>query len=246
MAITLTAATQVHARRVRLVFDLAVTSAAFLPANLAFYGATCLNSAGASPGIVAAMAVLSSPQVVELQLSVDLAPGGTYEFTAVGVPGADASTTPPGSAAALAVPGDRPKLLPPVGGIADTDAWVYGVDLAAEDGDFALAASGDLAVISGPPLVRRDLTMMLMSDGVAWDPSYGLKPREYVDGAAGSLLTIRGKAIAQVLLDDRVAEADATVVPVDSAGDAYVEVRPVLIGDATLSSIEPIRQSFHT
>src|SRR6185369_9525815 len=78
-------------RRIRLVFSKTLAAAAFT--STSYYSVTSVDSSGASPGVVAALAVPDSPYVAELAVSLDLAPGGIYTVATNGVPAMDASTT---------------------------------------------------------------------------------------------------------------------------------------------------------
>lgn len=245
MAIALVAAQVVHARKVRLVFSESVHASAYT--TLSYYAALSINALGASPAIVAAFATIASPNVVELQLSLDLAPGGTYEFTAVGVPNVGStSTTPGGSTVALAF-GEQPvHAIAPKAAISFADEWLYNLDIVYSDVDFVEDAAGDLAEAAGPPLVRRDLENRALSDGLPWEPSYGLHSRSYIDGTPGALLTLRGAAISQMLEDDRVVSCDATLGEETDTGEGYLEIAPKLLGDPLLSEITPIRVATNT
>ncbi len=240
MGIELASCSIVHRRRVRLVFTENVHASAFT--TLSFYGATSVNSVGPSPAIVAAFALGASPNVVELQLSVDLAEGGIYEFTAVGVPNVGSSSTTPGGSLAMASFGEtRAHPVASAGAITFTDAWLYGIDLLYSDVDFVETAGGDLEEVSGPALVRRDLEGRVTSEGLPWEPSFGLHPRSYVDGTPGALPNLRGQAIAQMLEDDRVKSCEATLGAETDTGDGYIEIAPKLIGDPLVSEVAPFR-----
>lgn len=240
MAIFLASCSIVHRRKVRLVFTESVHASAFT--TLSFYGATCTNSLGASPSIAAAFALAASPNVVELQLSLDLVQGGVYEFTAVGVPNVGSTSTTPGDSNATGAFGEQPTHpVLPAAAVTYADEWLYGLDLVFSDSDFVEDASGDLSEVSGAALVRRDLEGRATSEGLPWEPNFGMKPRSYVDGTPGALLTLRGQAIAQMLEDDRVRSCEATLGQETDTGDAYLEIAPKLIGDPLVSEIAPLK-----
>jgi len=92
MAIALVSLSIKHERRIRAVFSNTLAAGAFTDPSL--YVLTCTNSAGADPGVQKAVAILSSPNVVELQLDLDLVGGGVYRLQADGVPAVDLSVTP--------------------------------------------------------------------------------------------------------------------------------------------------------
>jgi hypothetical protein len=97
-------------------------------------------------------------------------------------------------------------------------------------GDFAEAPDGDLAVTVGAECVDIDLNRrMLEENGLPWDPSFGLKARGWIDGSSAALPGLRGRAIAQLLADDRVAKADAKI-DLSNPEEPILEVTPTLIG----------------
>lgn len=188
------------ARRIRLLFSKSLAVGAYT--STAYYAVTCTDGSGASPSVVAALAVTDSPSAVEIALSNDLAPGGSYTVSAVAVPAQDASTTPPGTELPLRQP-ERPAG-PSQELSADTLlAFLFGSDVVFQE-DFLETSAGDLARISGAENVRQALARAMLSDGLPHDSAYGGHPREYVDGPAGALGTLPGKEQRALLRDDRV------------------------------------------
>lgn len=229
MSITLAAVQFRHERRVRLVFTDTVGSGGFVAT---LYTVTSLDGDAASPVVQKALAVTSSPNVVELQLGSDLVGGALYRFSAPGVPAADSGSTPDPSDADARFGRERP-VRPPIGTspVQDLEELLYGRDLAWNGSDFAEATSGDLETASGLAVVETDLTARMLANGLPWDPAFGLKAREEVDGSPAALQGLRGRAVQQLLEDDRVASADA-VVDVSVPLEPTLEMRPTLVGGA--------------
>ncbi len=238
MTIALVSAQIRHERRARLFFSNTVAAISFT--STSYYLVDCTNNAGPSPLVSAVFAVASTPNAVELQLSSDLAPGGVYKFSADGVVADDHSTVPGGSEAYAAF-GEQ-VTRPNKGPVTELEALLYGLDIRFEGGEFIENAAGDLETISGPPLVRRDLWNRLLSDGLPWDPDYGVKSREWIDGSPGALFALRGRTSDQMTEDDRVRDVEVTIK--DDGAEATVTVAPILIGDSNVASIEPIDQTF--
>ena len=230
------------ARRIRLLFDKTLAVGAFT--STSFYAVTCTDGAGASPSVVAALAVPNSPYAVELALSTDLVPGGAYVVSAVAVPAADATTTPPGTELPMRQP-ERPPGPSQSVSPADVMAFVYGSDIVWQE-DFLETADGDLATVSGVENVRGALVRAVTSDGLAHDPTYGAHPREYVDGPAGMLGTLPGKVQRALLRDDRVKRVRSVTIedfdPNDRA-KAVLNSDVELVGGLSVSSNTPLKVS---
>lgn len=227
MAIDLLAVTIKHERRVRLVFDASLAGAAF--SSTAFYAITELDGLAANPGVVKALIVTSSPQVVELQLDTDLVQGARYSFSAVGVPALDASTTPDPSVATATVGTERAAAaIGAPGPLTDLERTLYGVDLVL-DGDFGETPDGDLDTVGGLRCATLDLQRAAESNGLPWDPTHGLHARGAVDGLPQGLQALRGRAIALMRRDDRISAADASVVLSDPEAPTLL-LRPTFIG----------------
>ncbi len=242
MAISFLALSFRHERRVRLVFSNTLGAAAFT--STSYYSVTSQNGYGASPLVVAALVVSDASNIVELQLSLDLVGGGVYQFRADGVPAVDTSVTPVDSL--LVGTFGEPTRIAVQGPVTETERLLYGIDLQYEGTDFVEGPDGDLAHLSGPALVRRDIWHRVLADGLPWEPAFGVKARGWIDGAPGAVVTLRGRTADQVLEDDRVAGVDVQVSEDEDTGEASVVITPTLIGDAMASKVEPITQSFQS
>lgn len=231
MSIALNAAVIKHERRIRVLFTNTLASSAFT--STSYYTVTSLDGATSSPAVVRAFAVASSPHVVELQLADDLVQGAAYTISAVGVPATDLSTTPNPSETGVRM-GREPQAGTAAtarGPITVLEELLFGRDARWTGSDFAEAPSGDLDEISGLELMETDLTRRGLSNGLPWDPAFGLHAREFVNGSPTGMRTLRGRAIAQLLQDDRVASADAEV-DLSNPEEPILEMRPTLIGGA--------------
>lgn len=232
MAIDLASVIIKHERRAQLVFTAALAAGAF--ASTSYYSVTSLGGGGSSPTVVAVYLVAGSTSVVELALSVDLTPGVSYSFAAVAVPAADASTTPdPSTAVAVFGQPTKAPTAQQKGGNSELERLLYGEDVVFANGDFVEGPGGDLATVSGAANLSGALYRRLFSDGLPWDDKYGLKPREYVDGTPGGMLSIRARAEEQLRADDRVATATVQVVIDNPNSQAFVlaDVSPTGVGD---------------
>lgn len=224
-----------HERRVRLVFSSALAVGAFT--STSYYTVTSQDGLGASPGVQAVIQVPDSPAVAELQLDADLVQGGLYRFSAVAVPAADLSVTPdPSELDALFGQKAEPGAAATAPVAPEAEVVLYGRDLHWNSDDFEENAEGDLARLEGAPLVQRDLTARALSEGLPWDPTYGAKPRGYVDGAGASLRSLRSAVVAQTRADDRVSEASATLDLEADAGPT-IAVKAKLVGGQTVAPI---------
>ncbi len=230
------------ARRIRLLFSKNLAVGAFT--STSFYTVTCIDGAGASPPVVAALAITDTAYAAELALSTDLVPGGSYVVSAVAVPAQDASTTPPGTELPLRQPqrleGPSQELS------ADAlSAFFFGADIQFQ-GDFLETANGDLARVIGTENVRGALARTMVSDGLVHDPSYGSHVREYVDGPAGALGTLPGKVQKALLRDDRVKRIRSVKLQdFDSAHpeQAIIDAQVDLIGGLPIDAQAPIKAS---
>lgn len=227
MAIDLNSVEIRHERRIRLFFSNTVDSAAF--ASVAFYSVECLDGLGTSPNVAAALAVLSSPNVVELQLDTDLADGGLYEVQANGVPASDLSVTATPSAL-QGRKGAPTRSEATTRGATDLDVLLYGRDILWQGADFVEDPSGDLAEVAGAPNVRSALVRRLTSEGLPWAPQHGLQGRQAIDGSIADANALQGRAVAQCLADDRVARATVQIAEDDDTGDVTLSIAPELIG----------------
>ncbi len=242
MVMALNVVSIVHERRVRLVFSKAILASAFTTTSPPYFTFGCENGVGPNPNLVARFIVPGAPTVMECQLDVDLAPGGVYSFIAEQVSDSDGAEQS-GSEKVYATFG-TPTKVTVQGAITESDRLLYGIDLQYEGADFVEGPDGDLAHTSGPALVRRDLWHRTLSDGLPWEPTFGVHARGWIDGAPGAVYTLRGRTADQMLEDDRVRDVEVKVTQDDTKGEATVDIRPTLIGDAAVSSVQPITQSF--
>jgi hypothetical protein len=197
-----------HERRVRLAFTDMLLASAFVPA---LYTVTSVDGLATAPTVMKALAVGNSPNVVELQLGGDLVQGALYQFSAPGVPGVSGVTPSPSLELARWGLQRATAAATNSGPVAELEATLFGLDLAWTGSDFAETTGGDLATASGLAVVQTDLTNRLLANGLPWDATYGLQAREQVDGAPNALGSLQGRAVAQLLQDNRVASATATV-----------------------------------
>jgi hypothetical protein len=243
VSIALVSVTIRHERRVRLFFDNTLASGAF--SSVSYYTVTSVDGSATDPSVVKAFAVASSPTVVELALGGDLVQGAAYSFAAVGVPATDLSVTPGGSAVVAKLATEaRPAALGARGAPTELETTIFGVDLIFQ-GDFQVDPSGDLSTQGGAPVLRRDLQDRLLSEGRPWDRTFGLRPRQYVDGPAGAVQSLRGKAVDQVLQDDRVKSCKASVNTSDPSAP-IIRVVPVPVGSQNTQGLEPVQVQVKT
>jgi hypothetical protein len=229
MTIALNTVTFRHERRVRLGFTVTLAGGAFAAS---LYSVTCLDGTASSPGVSKALVVGASPAFVELQLDADLVQGSLYRFSAVGVPGIDATTTPnPSNADARMARETRVAALSTRGAPSDLEERLYGRDVRWSGTDFAETPAGDLDTVSGRECAELDLTARMLEDGLPWDQAFGLGAYEFVDGPVTALGPLRGKAIGEMRKDDRVASGDASI-DLSDPENPILEARPVLVGDA--------------
>ncbi len=230
MATSLNAIVIRHERRVRLLFSRPLAIGAFT--STAFYTVTNQDGSGTSPGVQKAMVVADSSHVVELQLDSDLTQGGVYLFSAVAVPGNDATVTPDPSGLFATFGVQKQALLQSAGGVPDIYALLFGKDILFNGGDFVEDHTGDLAANDGLDCFVADMNNIAISDGLPWAPAHGVHARQYVDGARGALPGLRGAAEAAFLADDRVSVAKVVAVdqtPTDLPSDALImiDLKPV-------------------
>lgn len=228
MALHLIAITPRHERRVRLSFSAPLAAGAFATGP---YGLTCTNAAGVSPGLSAVLYVAGDTQQVELALAADLVSGGVYQLACTAVPAADASTFTGSQAFTFTTPQwtARPNVEPET---QDVDALLFGTDLVWSGDDFAEAADGDLASVSGMPNAQLAVQRRVLGDPLPWAPDYSPRLHEMVDAPAASAVTARGRILAQVRQDDRVRSVDVTIRQDETTpSDVYADVDVVLIGN---------------
>lgn len=201
--------------------------------NPSYYQITSLDDIGADPAVSAALVVPGSPTNVELALAADLVPGGRYTLTAVGVPAQSGPATTNASTEVFTfgnnfkVPNQEPE-------VDASEILLYGRDLVWNGTDFQETATGDLATISGSPNAIAALERRALSEGLSYDPGYGAKPRQYVDGVAIGTASLRTVLIEQMYQDDRVKKADVDYIPDE---DTFV-VSATLVGNKAASDIK--------
>lgn len=233
MAIAFSALVVRHERRIRLLFSQALGAGAFGPGSAlgTLYVVTCTDGSGGNPNVAAAIAVPSATTNVDLALDCDLVAGGTYQVATLGVPGADASTSAAAVGAfvfgALTAPTQNVELHED-----DIETLVYGVDLVWTGADFLETPAGDLATVQGVPNVQGAIQRRLLDeDGLPWDPTYGAKSANYVNGPAPNGLGLVGSLRRQAVSDDRVQSASVTwTEDPASPGDNYFPVTIVFRG----------------
>lgn len=241
MSISLVAVDPRSNRRLRLGFSEALAAGAFT--STGFYSVACPDGTGVTPTVVAVFAIPGSTHVCELALGDDLTDGAVYTVSAVGVPASGGGTTPAGSTLTF-----RRGVILQSPRASDTPsddllAELYGEDLVWSGGDMAEDASGDLATVGGVENVDAALSRRLESDGLQWDPEYGGKLREFVDGPAASAGEMRGRCTRQLLKDDRVQRASTTILTADPdyPEETAVEAAYRLIGDVESSTTAGVR-----
>lgn len=214
--------------RIRLLFSAALGSGAFTPAK---YVVTNQDAKGVDPAVSAALVVGDTPEAVELVLHNDLVSDALYQVAALSIPYASGPPDPPEQDFAFRTPGAPSAAPSPTVAVDDVLALIYGADIVWSGQDFVETSEGDLARLSGPENARLAGERRITSDGLKWDPTYGAKPRQYVDGTPGAVGDLRGAIERQLLLDDRYKRAKATFVPQDDTATVAIEVQSVLVGD---------------
>lgn len=225
-----------HERRLRLVFDNGLAAGAFGLAPT-FYTVTSSDNLGPSPAVTAALVIAGNANAVELALSADLAQGGLYQVSAIGVPAVDSSTTTAAATTAARFPIQQARLNQEVSSD-DYASLIYGVDLAHNGTDYVETADGDLATVSGLSNASVAIRRRLAAAGLPWDPTYGPNLRRFVDGTQGALPLARGDIVRQCVADDRVQQAVATLnlVPTEPQ-NGYFDVNVTLIGGEVIQPI---------
>jgi hypothetical protein len=219
MALVLLSVVQRSPTRIRLQFDGAVGAGAFGPAALANYsaaesynGTTTADRVWAVSG---AILVASDATALELALSLPVSDGAWFwvQFNA-SVP---AAAGPPFAGAVSQLIRTAEPLLDPSPEVAatDLDAFLWGEDFVFVQGDWAEGPEGDMLTGSGPQNAIDAAARRLLSEGLLWDDSYGLKPSRYIDAPAVVAGSIAGEAQAQIVQDDRVVAAQSSVGNVD-------------------------------
>lgn len=226
-----------HERRLRLLFSANLAVGAF--ASVAFYTVVSADDSQVSPNVVAAQVLPGTPNAVDILLDANLVDGAIYNVSANAVPALDASVTPTPSALPirLAQTFTFADVEVPVG---DVDALVYGEDLLFDGNDFVEGPDGDLGTITGPNNAITAMDRRVISDGLAWDDTYGPKADELVNGPPRATL-LKGRVIQQVLRDDRAAEVSVDVlVDTTKPGDTYLNTTVKLVGSNVKRDLKSI------
>lgn len=213
--------------RVRLIFSGALASGAFVAS---LYSTTDVTLDAAGPAVVAALAVAGFNNQVELVLGSPLAAGNAVSANCSAVPGADLSTF---SGSLSAVFGASVTFTPNVEPEQDaSDALVFGRDVVHDGADYVEDATGDLVSVEGVPNVEGALYRRVRAYGLPWDPSFGPKLDDYVDGPNEAAAPATGLIKQQMLADDRTQSCSVTLEEDDTAaGGAFFRVEPILKTD---------------
>lgn len=242
MTIALNAVVVRHERRLRLLFTEAVGPGAFT--SVAWYTISAPDGDSASPAVVAAYSVSNSPEAVDVHLDGDLAQGGLYAVEAVGVPALAGGSTPDGGACAFRVGEERgANDLGTARAGSELESRLFGTDLVWKD-DLVEDASGDLATVAGVQVAKADLMRRVQSNGLPWRPTFGLRAREFVDAPVTMLSQLPGRAVEEVLKDDRVISATAELELSADETEPVIRVTPKLIGDGLVSNVGDLRATF--
>lgn len=233
MAIVLLSITPSNKRRIRLNFSNTLASGAFGLSPNSMYQIESQDGIGADPSIDASLVIPGSITTCELSLSEELVEGGRYELTVVNVPATDATNT---GTATQQFSISQPDTFPNKEiNRKNWDLVLYGKDLIWSGGDFVESVNGDLAVNIGVPVVHKALLKRGLSDGLPWDPNYGVHPTEYVDTVPGLMPSLRGAILTQLSKDDRVRSVKAEFVQLSESSSQFV-ITPTLIGNKTPTS----------
>jgi hypothetical protein len=223
-------------RRVRLEFSTALAAGAFVTS---WFTVVSEDSATGDPVVVAALAVPTLTNYVELALDRDLAEGGQYTLhVASGVPAADASTAP----AAVQY------FYPPTAAPAPSEAMsaqdllrvIFQEDVAHDPAKgHTFAPDGDLAIVDGPENVKATQTRGLLSSGLIHRFGWGAKLREFVDAPSLMLPTLRGRIERQLRRDDRVTDARGSMQQ-GSNGEHFAVAEITLVGQVRTNLREKV------
>lgn len=190
----------------------------------------------ANPSVVEAL-ILQGSQV-ELVLATGLVGGGSYQLGLTGGLVAGGGPTAPAATMQFSAPAVRAAPSAELS-IQLLSSNLFGEDIAWNGSDWVQGPDGDLAIISGQENARSAIVRRMFSEGLLWAPDYGLKPTEFVDGPAGELPQLVGRAQAQALADDRVTKATATLLgesPEDPA-EQVIQIN-LTLADATQTTVQ--------
>ena len=232
MAIELLAIYPKHETRIRLVFTNTLAAGAF-GVSPTFFTITSQDAFGVSPSVKASIVVPGAATNLELALSSPLAPGGKYLLAAVGVPATDTTTSTTASQQIFAF--GESKSIPNVElAVSDADVDLYGRDIVWTGEDFLETTDGDLERVSGVENAQQAVLRRLVGHPLNWDQTYSPNARNFVDGPAPGIITLKGSILDQCMKDDRVRTASVTFSQ-DSAlpDEAFFLVDVTLIGGQT-------------
>jgi hypothetical protein len=185
--------------------------------------------------VTEAIIVAGSPTNVDLTLDRDLLLGGTYAFSAIGVPCTDSSVTDATSTASVYYNVANSPVINAEAITGDTDVLLYGTDLIWTGTDYLETQQGDLARVSGVQNFYQAMQRRAFASGLPWQANYGPYARDFVNANPQTVATLRGAIIRDLSRDDRVKSVNASLV---QAGDSsYFTVRTTPIGEELLQDI---------
>lgn len=246
MALALLRIEQRSPTRFRLRFDGALASGAFGPSSLAGYTAAESYDGSAVAArtwaMSGAIAIISDPAAVELVLSLSVSDGAWFWviFNAAvpaisGPPFAGALS--PTIRTAEKVPAPSPEVP-----TSELDAIIWGEDFIFRDGRWVESSSGDMLVETGMGVAVHALERRQISEGLLWDPSYGLRPRRFVDAPTVNAPAIAGEAQAQAVADDRVVAALSVVGESRVPDEVLIETRATFFSGQTKTVSTSLRK----
>lgn len=200
------------------------------------------SSLDGNPDPVQVESLIVQGSQVEVVLSAALVGGGSYRATlralhvASGFPTAPAATFDFRAPASAAAPSQQLS-------IAAFKANLFGEDVVWTGSDWAEGADGDLLVNTGPDVAVSAVLRRESSEGLMWDPSYGLKPSDFVDAPAGELANLVRRIERQAIADDRVkaAKAKALGAAADDPEQQIVGLDVTLIDGTSRSLSVPVQ-----
>jgi hypothetical protein len=223
-----------HERRLRLLFDNQPTGAAYGSSSttIAYFTIAPQNFLSSIETVTQALVVAGAPNVVELALGADLAPGGTYLVTINAMPCIDASFCNGSMLFTFGAAPDRPNLEVPQD---DYASLLYGIDLVHNGVDWVEGADGDLSTLAGIGNAQEAVRRRAFGDPLPWAPNYGAKARQYVDGTPGAMPGLKAQLVANLILDDRVKSVTAALsFDANDSTVAYYDVLATLIGNEVI------------
>lgn len=225
--------------RLRLTFTEALSLAAF---DASRYAVRSSDATGADAPVRQAMLVAGAPQCVELVLGHALVGGGRYLVACDGVPSVGGGSFSGELAFTVARPSSTARPAERASEAA-IERELFGEDLAFEGGDFVRGPNGDLATVSGAETAVTAVVQRMLSEGLAWDATYGAKPREFVDGARGELPALRGRLLREAQQDDRVRRCEVSIRPADANApdEAELDVKIGLVGGLSRTARVPMQ-----